>query len=145
MTAKKTQEKYKIWSKGILRGAVALGLAMGTQTVYAQYAPRPRAEFRASPVEQTIADLEGIARANGAYSRRERDRYDNALRHLHQFQDRLRRRDFDKGKLDQAIEDVQNVVDHNRIDRRAKDVLWRDLSALREFRARYDRDYRRRY
>lgn len=143
MTAKTKQQQYGILRKGILRGAVALGLAMGMQTAYAQYAPRPHAEFRVSPVEQTIDHLERIARSNGVYSRRERDRYDNALRHLHQFQDRLRRRDFDKGKLDQAIEDVQNVVDHNRMDRRAKDVLWRDLGALRELRARYDRGYRR--
>jgi hypothetical protein len=83
-------------------------------------------------------DLQRVARANGAYSKRERERYDNALRHLSEFQDRLRQRQFDKGKLDQAIGDVQNIVDNNRLDRRAKNVLWRDLGALRTMRARYD-------
>lgn len=129
-------------SRSVAYGAIALGLVMGAPTMHAQgYPPPPygaRAPYGGGPVEQTINDLQGIARANGVYSNRERQRYDNALRHLSEFQDRLRRRRFDKDKLDQAIEDVQNIVDNNRLDRRAKNVLWRDLGALRTMRARYD-------
>lgn len=126
--------------KGLVHGAIALGLVMGVQTLHAQgYPPQYGARVpHAGPVEQTMSDLQRIARANGVYSNRERERYDNALRHLAQFQDRLRARQFDKGKLDQAIEDVQNIVDNNRLDRRAKNLLWRDLGALRTMRARYD-------
>ena len=47
---------------------------------------------------------------------RERSRYDHAIRHLSQFQERYYRGDFDKGRLDQAISDVQNVVDYNPLD-----------------------------
>ena len=127
-------------SKGLVHGVVAVGLAMGAQTLHAQNYPAPYGAPRAAdPVGQTMADLQRIAHANGVYSNRERQRYDNALRHLGEFRDRLRRRQFDKGKLDQAIEDVQNIVDNNRLDRRAKNVLWRDLGALRGLRANYGR------
>jgi len=126
--------------KGLVQGAIALALVMGVQTLHAQGYPAQYGARvpHAGPVEQTMSDLQRIAHANGVYSNRERERYDNALRHLAQFQDRLRRRQFDKDKLDQAIEDVQNIVDNNRLDRRAKNLLWRDLGALRTMRARYD-------
>lgn len=137
------QKMSGLGRKGLVYGAVALGLAMGSQTLHAQYRQAPYGEAHAGPVEQTMEHLERVAHSNGVYSNRERARYDNALRHLGEFQDRLRRHNFDKGKLDQAIEDVQNVVDHNPMDRRAKEVLWHDLGALRSLRARYDHGYGR--
>jgi len=141
MTAQKVSG---LGRKGLVYGAVALGLAMGSQTLQAQYRQAPYGqEARSGPVEQTIEHLERVAQSNGVYSKRERARYDNALRHLGEFQARLQRRNFDKDKLDQAIEDVQNVVDHNPMDRRAKEVLWHDLGALRSLRARYDHGYGR--
>ena len=129
--------------KGLVHGAVAMGLALGCQVLHAQGYPSRYGEAHAGPVEETMEHLERVAQNNGVYSRRERARYDNALRHLGEFQDRLQRRGFDKEKLDQAIEDVQNVVDHNPMDRRAKDVLWHDLGALRSMRVRYQHGYGR--
>ncbi len=133
----------EICSKGFLYGTVAFGLALGSQTLYAQEYPAPYGEAQAGPVEQTMDHLERVAQNNGVYSHRERARYDNALRHLGEFQDHLQRQNFDKGKLNQAIEDLQNVVDHNPMDRRAKDLLWHDLGTLRSMRARYEHGYRR--
>jgi hypothetical protein len=90
----------------------------------------------ASPVDITVRHLEGLADRTGRFtSGRERSRYDNAIRHLSQFQDRYYRGDFDKDRLDQAISDVQNVVDHNPLDGRARSMLWNDLNRLRGFRA----------
>jgi hypothetical protein len=132
----------RIAVKSLLQATVVLGLALTVQTLHAQY-PRPYGERRFGPVEATIQHVDAIARANGVYSHRERERYDNALRPLGEFQERVRRGDFDKGKLDQAIEDVQNLVDHNPMDGRARSVLWRDLGALRSLRARYDHGYGR--
>lgn len=132
----------RIAGKSLLQATVALGLALSVQTLYAQY-PRSYEERRIGPVEATIEHIQAIGRFNGAYSHRERERYDNALRHLGEFDERARRGYFDKGKLDQAIGDVQNLVDHNPMDGRARDVLWRDLGALRSLRARYDHGYRR--
>lgn len=129
--------------KGLVCGAVAAGLSLGSQALYAQGYPGRYEEAHAGPVEQTIEHLEAVAHNNGVYSNRERARYDNALRHLGEFQAQLSRRHFDKDKLDQAIGDVQNVVDHNPMDRRAREVLWHDLGALRSMRARYDHGYGR--
>jgi hypothetical protein len=89
-----------------------------------------------SPVDMTVRHLESLANRTGRFtSGRERSRYDNAIRHLSQFQDRYYRGDFDKGRLDEAISDVQNVVDHNPLDGRARNMLWNDLNQLRGFRA----------
>jgi hypothetical protein len=95
---------------------------------------RPRrADF---PVDRTIHDLERLAQRSGRYnSGHERSRFDNAIRHLSEFDNRYDRGHFDKGKLDDAIGDVQNVVDHNPLDERGRRILWDDLSALRSFRA----------
>ena len=50
-----------------------------------------------SPVDATIRDLERAANRNGGYvSHRERSRFDNAMRHLSEFQDRYYRGRLDK-------------------------------------------------
>ncbi len=98
-----------------------------------------------SPVDATIRDLERAASRNGGYvSHRERSRFDNAMRHLSEFQDRYYRGRFDRDRLDRAIDDVNNVVRHNPLDRYERDRLWNDLNNLRAFRANpgYG-DYRR--
>lgn len=124
------------------RTCAALGLALlaGGLTACAQryYAPRynsyqPRRE---SPVDRTAQHLEMLAHRTAAFdSGHERGRYDDAIRHLSQFQNDLYRGHFDRGKLDQAIGDVQNVLKHNPLDDRARGMLWNDLNDLRAFRA----------
>jgi hypothetical protein len=117
---------------GVLALAVlAAGMSARAQG-YDSYPP-PRHE---SPVDQTIHHLEGLAHRTSAFdSGRERGRYDNAIRHLSQFQNGLMRGSFDRGRLDEAIGDVQSVVDHNPLDERARGMLWNDLNNLRAFRA----------
>ena len=70
---------------------------------------------------------------------RERDRYENARKHLADFDQSLSRRQFDKGRLDTSIDDVKNVVDGNPLSADAKQELSRDLAELRELRERFDR------
>ena len=65
---------------------------------------------------------------------KERERYDNAQRSLSEFDKNLARNKFDKDKLDSAINDVKNVVDHNTLDPQARDMLTQDLRDLRELR-----------
>ena len=115
------------------------GLAQSTHAQGYRYDPEHR-----RPLEATIHDLEEIAERN-TYSGKERERYDNALRHVSQFAERLHEGRFDKDKLDDAIGDVQNVIDHNRMGERARRVLLRDVAELRRLRENYDHGYRYRY
>jgi hypothetical protein len=66
---------------------------------------------------------------------KERERYDNAQRHLSEFDRSLSRGKFDKDKLDKAIDDVNNVVEHNTLSPRERDALTEDLRSLRQLRA----------
>jgi len=93
------------------------------------------------PLDATLHHLEAIAERN-TYSGKERERYDNALRHVSQFAARLQEGRFDKDKLDEAIGDVQNVIDNNRMGERPRRILLRDVSELRRLRENYDRGYR---
>jgi hypothetical protein len=113
-----------------------LGVMVGAGELRAQ-APGFSPEHR-RPVEATIHDLSRIEQES-PYDRRQRERYDKALQHLHEFGDRLHEGGyFDKDKLNQSINDVQGVIDHNRMSNRAHDVLMRDVTELRELRQHFD-------
>lgn len=114
----------------------AFGILLASQTVQGQ-GYRYNEEHR-RPVDATIRDLQWVA-ANNTCSRKEDERYDNAMRHLSQFEERLHQGRFDKDKLDDAIGDVQHVLDNNPMHGRAREVLTRDVWDLRELRARYGR------
>src|SRR5579864_7157532 len=86
-------------------------------------------------VQDDLMRAERTTRARG----RERDRYENARKHLADFDEGLSRRQFDKGRLDTAIDDVKNVVNGNPMSPDAKQELSRDLADLRELRERFDR------
>jgi hypothetical protein len=120
----------------------ALAAAMigaAAQPASAQYRYNP--EHR-RPVEHTIYDLKQIGSRN-TYSGHEFERYNNAIRHLEQFSERLHEGGrFDKDKLDEAIGNVQSVADHNRMDPRAREILIRDDNELRRLREHFDERYR---
>ena len=65
---------------------------------------------------------------------KERERYHNAQHHLSEFDRRLGEGKFDKDKLDEAIDDVKNVVEHNTLSPEGREMLTRDLGELRELR-----------
>src|SRR5258708_2153025 len=68
---------------------------------------------------------------------KEISRYDNAQHHLSDFDRELTRGHFDKGKLDQAIDDVKNLVEHNSLDPDLRDAITSDLRELRVMRAEH--------
>ena len=67
-------------------------------------------------------------------SDKEKERFHNAQHHLSEFDRKLSQGKFDKDKLDEAIDDVKNVVENNTLSAEARDVLTRDLGELRELR-----------
>lgn len=81
-------------------------------------------------VQKDLRRAERVMPPNG----KEKERYFNAQHHLSQFDRELARGNFDKDKLDQAIDDVKNVVENNTLSPRDRDVLSGDLRDLREMR-----------
>ena len=91
-----------------------------------------------SLIDRTQNDLrqaEDFERHHG----KEVTRYQNAQRHLSEFDKDLTKGHFDKGKLDTAITDVKNVVENNTLNPEGRDALGNDLRDLRVARAEHDR------
>ena len=65
---------------------------------------------------------------------KEKERYHNAQHHLSEFDRKLSEGKFDKDKLDEAIDDVKNVVENNTLSPEDREMLTRDLGELRELR-----------
>ena len=85
-------------------------------------------------IDRTQTDLrraEDFERHHG----KEIARYDNAQKHLSEFDRDFTRGHFDRGKLDAAIDDMKNVVEHNTLTPTDRDALAADLRDLRVMRA----------
>jgi hypothetical protein len=65
---------------------------------------------------------------------KERDRYHDVQHHLSEFDRELRAGKFDKGKLDDAINNLKDVVKENTLESHDRDALTQDLSDLRTLR-----------
>ena len=88
-------------------------------------------------VDRTQDDLRKAAEFE-RHKGKEVTRYENAQKHLSDFDREMTKGHFDKDKLDTAIDDVKNVVEHNTLDSDARDALRRDLGDLRVVRAEHD-------
>jgi hypothetical protein len=108
-------------------GALAAGLVMPAKAQDNLYANAR------GLVDRVQNDLQRAAHI-GRHDEKERERYDNAQRHLSDFDRQLARNKFDKDKLDDAINDVKNVVDHNTLDPHDRDMITQDLRDLRSLR-----------
>lgn len=88
-------------------------------------------------IDRTQSDLKRSVEFE-RHKGKETTRYDNAQHHLSDFDRELARGHFDKGKLDEAIEDVKNLADHNTLDPELRDAIAADLRDLRVMRAEHD-------
>jgi hypothetical protein len=88
-------------------------------------------------VQNNLRHAERFTQPNG----KEKERYFNAQHHLSQFDKELARGKFDKDKLDQAIDDLKNVVENNNLAPRNRDELSGDLRDLRELRRTHGQSY----
>jgi hypothetical protein len=87
-----------------------------------------------SIIGRTLTDLRRASRF--AHGGRERERIENAQRHLYEFDRALSRGRYDRDRFDEAIDDLHNVVRNNSLPPRERDVLNDDLQQLRDLRAR---------
>ena len=107
----------------------ALLVAAGS-IAYSQDGRYGNARSLVAHVQNDLRRAEHFTPPNG----KEKERYFNAQHHLSQFDRELARGRFDKDKLDQAIDDVKNVVENKTLSPRDRDVLSGDLRDLRELR-----------
>jgi hypothetical protein len=89
-----------------------------------------RARDLVNRVQDDLQRAEDFTRNN----EKERVRYENVQHHLSEFDRDLRRDHFDKGKLDDAIDNLKDVVKKNTLEGRDRDALAADLSDLRTLR-----------
>lgn len=102
---------------------------------FAQESYRNRSALDARDLVQRVqADLQRV-RDLGPRDGKERERIENALKHLSDFDRSLSKNKFDKDRLNESIEDLKNVVDHNTLESRDRDMLNTDLGDLRQLRS----------
>jgi hypothetical protein len=95
-----------------------------------QAADFDRARDLVSRVQTDLQRAEAFTRTN----EKERVRDENVQHHLSEFDRELRRDHFDKGKLDDSINNLKDVVKDNTLESHDRDALAADLSDLRTLR-----------
>ena len=111
-------------AKGLFAGL----LSGATVTLFGQ--EYGRARDLVGKVQEDLNRAADFVRNN----EKERERYHNVQHKLSEFDRKLREGHFDKSNLDDAIDDLKNVVKNNTLDSRDRDELARDLSDLRTLR-----------
>jgi septal ring factor EnvC (AmiA/AmiB activator) len=116
----------------MLRGCAAATLLCAGLLAFAQSGVYTTARELVTRVQDDLQRSSGLNRR----SDKEKERLDNAQKHLSQFDKGLSRGHFDKDKLDQAIDDVKNVLKNNTLAAPDRDTLAGDLRDLRVMRER---------
>lgn len=68
------------------------------------------------------------------HAHKQRDRVNDALKHLSDLDRTFTKDKFRKGPLSDAIGNIQGILDHNTLDARDRDTLSADVHELRELR-----------
>lgn len=116
-----------ILSRRLSVAGVALACAITGAGWTLQAQEFDRARDLVARVQTDLARAEDFTRNN----HNERDRYADVQHRLSQFDRDLRHDHFDKGKLDDAIDKLKDVVKKNTLESSDRDELARDLSDLR--------------
>ena len=119
--------------QNIIAFGVAIYMSLGGVSEFAFAQMYPEYQDARNVVQRTEEDLHQV-RKEGARNQKERERVDNARKHLSDFDRNLSNNKFDKGLLDSAIDDVKNVVEHDTLEARDRDALTADLNDLRRIR-----------
>ena len=82
-------------------------------------------------IERVLANLDRAAE-NARLDRHERKHFEEASRQLEQFEDRRMQGKFDKGKIHEAIEELDHLVKADRVSWRDREILARDREDLRQ-------------
>ena len=123
--------------KALRTTIVALGLGLTAPALIPASAAAAAQSMRFDEARQTISrtqtDLERAASFHA--NKNDRERYKNAQQHLSKLDRHLAKGKFDKDTMDSAIEDIQNILDHNTLQSQDRDALMQDISQLRAIRS----------
>ncbi|HWE00091.1 MAG TPA: hypothetical protein VG345_13665 [Bryobacteraceae bacterium] len=89
-------------------------------------------------IDRTQADLHRAADFE-LHAHKQIDRYQSAETRLSDFDRDYTRGHFDKGKLNNSVDAVKSVVDHNTLSPDLRDALETDLRDLRMVRADHEK------
>lgn len=118
-----------------------LGMAAAALAQDRHYGREDYRRYGPNPVDRALVDLD---HARAGARGHERDHFHQARKDLVIFRDHWARNDFDKDRLDGAIENLQKLADSRHLHPRDREMLQRDADALRDFRRnRGYRSYRR--
>jgi hypothetical protein len=112
--------------------AVFAGLVLAAGSDYQQ---RDELSSLRSLVDRTQSDLRSASDLN--HGNRQTDRYHKAQDHLSKLDRSLSHGKYNKGALNDCIDELKSILDHNTIQVRSRDTLMRDLSDLKVARARH--------
>jgi hypothetical protein len=99
-----------------------------------RYRDRPRDIRAGGSVRHIIRDVEQIA-ARSDVDRREARRFQRALQALYEFDARLSRGQFDRGRLDRAMNHLGGLAQARQVHPRFRNVLRGHLYQLQRMRA----------
>ncbi len=94
-----------------------------------------RARTLVSRVQDDLRRAASFSARTSKDAGKEHERYSNAQHHLSDFDRNLVKDKFDRDKLNQAIDDVKNVVENNTLTPEDRDALTTDLQELRVMRS----------
>ena len=117
-----------VYSRRAVARKLLYGMLGGAAVLNARQSGRAR-----DLIARVQDDLERAAEFT-RNNEKERERYHNVQHKLSEFDRKLRTGHFDKGNLDDAIEDLKNVVKSNTLEARDRDALAADLADLRVMR-----------
>jgi hypothetical protein len=82
-------------------------------------------------IQHVQDDLHSIQPA-GPHQGKDRERIQDALKHLSDMDRRLTKDKFSKDAISDAIDNVQGILNHNTLETRERDMLTADVHDLRE-------------
>lgn len=108
--------------------AILLVVSSGAASV--AFAQGDQYEEARNMVQRVQDDLHHLNPTNG----KDRDRVNDALKHLSDLDRNFTKDKFKKAPLSDAIGNLQGILDHNTLETRERDMLNADIHDLRELR-----------
>ena len=119
------------FSFGLMLAPAAFA-APSPQFAFQQYTDRGYGDLRGL-VDRSQSDLREAAGLQHVRNEQMK-RFDEAQQHLSEFDRKLTKGRFDKGRLNSAIAAMQKILDKNTLQASSRDMLIRDVSDLRAVR-----------